>query len=489
LFLLFAAVVVGLVAAILMVPGGGGGFDSGILAAASVYEDATVVESDVVVGTPIVPLTDVRIALPQVGPVFEPASYAITLNPVRLRTGPDLQSESLEVLKKGTWLRICKCLSGPAVSVDKDEVWCQAALSSRVTGWVASSYLAKKTPEEYWKAMVASRRISPFVGRESEVDTTTLPRLLDEAGYKADEHFKAYVVEIERNEDGIIGYRRYDYKGTSIDRDDWWAASSVKLFAAVAALEYLRELRFGTKAEITYHYKEKDVKNSIAWLVNQALTPSNNIAFDRLVEIVGFENMKNWFQRRGLVDTILLRGYSGRVRDAESKLGTLRDSPAVTICEGRRPCKKLPQRHGHDRPWQCPNQGNCTTLQDLTEVLRRVMLHESLPQAERFNLGDSELRLIRGALSGKRSRGLGVVNGLREGFGNKHLDIYNKPGFAYNWFSDHVYVSCPECTGPVKEWLVAMAGWGGRDVLDEGAREIGRILASSRLSNKSEMKQ
>jgi len=397
---------------------------------------------------------------------------------LRLRTEPGTDGAVLLTMRPDTWIRVTACSTVPSGGNNANASWCRVNVTPVQSGWVDSSYLSFKTDEEYREHFRVSRVKSPFIGRETPVDTTTIPRLLSERGYVPSPTFKAYVVAIERKPDGAIVYHRFDYDGTSVDRDNWWPASSVKLFAAVAALEYLRSMNFSSKAELTFHYEGKDVTNSVEWLVKQAITPSNNTAFDRLVEFVGLERMKAWFVRSGIPDTVLLRAYSGRVRDVETGFGTFRDTPAVTICEGKRPCKKLKAQKGQDKPWTCPNQGNCSTLQDLTEVLRRVMLHEDLPESERFDLGKGELTLLRGALSGKRARGLGVVNGIRDGFGSVQIQTFSKPGFAYQWFSDHVYVKCPSCTGPVREWLVAMAGHGGRDVLDEGARHIGALMAA-----------
>mgnify|MGYP000911234836 CR=1 FL=1 len=328
----------------------------------------------------------------------------------------------------------------------------------------------------------------PVLGADMESDRTSqnpvnseaLPRLLEAAGYTPDPSFKAYIIAFERKPDGNTIQHRFDYKGTSLDRDNWWPASMVKLYAAVAALEVLHAHKFSPKASITFHYEDGDVTQTITRLVRQAITPSNNAAFDRLVEIVGFDAMNQWFQIKGIKDTVFLRSYTRRVVDETTNLGTPRESSAYTVTEGSKTWK-VPARIGDDKVWHCPNQGNCTTLQSLAEILRRVMMHEQIPDNQRLNLGRTEIRLLRSALSGKRTRGLGVVNGLKAGFEPHQIKCFNKPGYAYQWFSDHVFVSCQDCKGPVTEWIVAMAGHGGRDVLDEAAKIVGQILAKGSL--------
>ena len=115
-----------------------------------------------------------------------------------------------------------------------------------------------------------------------------------------------------------------------------------------------------------------------------------------------------------------------------------------------------------------------------------VMLHESLPACERFDLDGRQLALLRSALEAPRPRGLGVVNGLKEAFGSFKVRCFHKPGFAMNWFSDAVFVLCPDGMNLTRRWIVVMAGLGGRDVIDDAARRVGALIASGRLSRLSQ---
>lgn len=311
------------------------------------------------------------------------------------------------------------------------------------------------------------------------IDHTTLPRLLQQRGFRPPVQFKAFVVVISLTKKRPI-YKAYDYFHTSTDKygdgeKGWWPASTVKLFAAVAALEKLRSLGFSPNAEVTFHYSDNDVTTSVDLLVRQAITPSDNTAFDRLVEIVGLDEINQTFfvPAKGFHSTVLLRAYSARVRDPKSGLGTLRHAPRVTLREGEK-VAEIPERVS-TTSYPCPDEGNCTTLLELAETMRRVMLHEVIPKDERFDLGEAELELLRSALSGRRERGLGVVKGLKAAFAAAGIKVvtYHKPGFAYNWFSDVVFVQCP---GLKKAFIVAMAGYPGRNALDEAAKHVGALL-------------
>jgi hypothetical protein len=112
------------------------------------------------------------------------------------------------------------------------------------------------------------------------------------------------------------------------------------------------------------------------------------------------------------------------------------------------------------------------------------MMHEKLPAGERFELGKREVALLRSAMSAKRSRGNGVLDGLRRGFGDQKIRTWSKPGFARNWFSDVVFV---EVVGTGERWIVSMAGYPGRSALDSAAEHVGRLLREGRLGGEPAM--
>jgi len=337
-----------------------------------------------------------------------------------------------------------------------------------------------------------------------KLDRRTLPKLLAARGFTPPRRFKALVVVVEPRfgtgaapapDDpyGRLRFRAFDWRGTSQDRTDWWPASSVKLFAATAALEAVHGLGFTPAARVTFHYdrstglplrpngrdpaRDEPVTLPLERIVRAAITPSDNQAFDRLVEVVGSDRLNGRFlrPRHGLRDTVLLRSYAYRVVDPATGHGSSRHSPPLTLVEGSR-TRRLPERHGTGE-YPC-EQGNCSSLRDLAEVMRRVMLHEELPERERFDLGPAELSLLRDALSAPRERGNGVVDGLRAAFGGRPVRLYHKPGYALRWFSDVVFVEAAD-TG--ERWIVAMAGYPGRGALDDAARRVGALLADGPL--------
>ena len=305
------------------------------------------------------------------------------------------------------------------------------------------------------------------------LDSQTLPRLLKEAGWNPPDTFKALIVRIEPYGKGGFAYFPYDYAGTSKDRENWWPASSVKLYAAVAALQRSRALGFTPEAELTFHYEKGPVTRKLSTLVRRAITPSNNVAFDQLVEFVGFDRLNRHFltKRNGLDRTVMLRAYTFRNKYPDTGRGCNRHSSRITIAEGKKR-RTLPRRTGRGE-YDCPDQGNCTTLMELSEALRRVMMHEHLPADEKYRLGKKELGLLRSALSRRKKREGGVVKGLMDAFSDRQLKIYHKGGYSYEWFSDNVFL---HFTDTDERWMLAMASHPGRESLDEAVIHMARII-------------
>jgi len=143
---------------------------------------------------------------------------------------------------------------------------------------------------------------SPAAAQPAEVDETRLAELLEERGFTPPDTLKALVGRIHLTSDGATSTTWYDYRGTSDDRDDWWPASSIKLYAAIAALERARAMGFTPDVGVTYHYDEsapfdgaEPFTARLRDIVRLAMVQSNNHAFNRLVELVGHDRINRQF--------------------------------------------------------------------------------------------------------------------------------------------------------------------------------------------------
>ncbi len=313
-------------------------------------------------------------------------------------------------------------------------------------------------------------------GFVAEVNTDVLHRLMDARGFDPPSEFKAIVVEITFNSERsrIIGERRFGYRNTA-DDTDWNPASAIKLFAAVAAIQYARDLGFSTDAQLTFR-SSRDRTFSLDELVSAAIGPSDNIAYNRLVQFVGYDQLNGQFLSRanGLGQTAIRRPYHRTEWMNQGESSSLRDSPAIDVAEaGRR--HTIPERDGSVAT-ECGGAA-CTSVADLAELMRRLMLQEQMRPQDSFNLPRADLIPLRVTMRTDRTRGEEVVGALANDF-PAGTNFYHKAGFSNDWYSDNVYIY--DTTRPYA-WIVTMAGYPGRDSLTEAAEIIGTIISSGEL--------
>ncbi len=411
---------------------------------------------------------------------------------VKLREGPGLNQKIKGSLTPGEPLRKLG-EKGPVLEIDgKKNRWFAVKRKDGETGFVFGGFVksvepsaekgAPKTPVKAASQPEGSespqKTAVPEASKMEHVRSDILPALLKEKGYQPPDTFKALLIEIVRNEQGGFTYYPMDYLGTSEDRDDWWPASTVKIFAAVAAMEKSRALGFPPTSELTFHYEDEPVTETLEELVRRALTDSKNPEFDRLVEFVGSDRLNRYFlsERNGLPRTVMLRAYSRRVKDPKTGKSVNTHSPRITL-KFRDRQEELPETTAKGM-FPCINNGNCTTLKELTEALRRVMMHETLPIDERYKLGRPQLKLLRSALKGEWARG-GVNDALRAAFKGRPIEIFHKGGYADKWFSDVIFLRVNDTH---EQWMVSLLNRPGRDSLNEAAGVIAEMLASGELS-------
>ncbi|MFT6400339.1 MAG: LysM repeat protein [Bradymonadia bacterium] len=313
-------------------------------------------------------------------------------------------------------------------------------------------------------------------GFVSAIDTDVLHRLMQARGFDAPREFKAIVVEVTFNSERtrIIGERRFGYRSTA-DDTDWNPASAIKLFAAVAAIQYARDLGFTTDAQLTFRSR-RDRTFSLDELVSAAIGPSDNIAYNRLVQFVGYDQLNGQFLSRanGLGHTAIRRPYYRTEWMNQGESSSLRDSPPVDLAEGGRR-HTIPEREGSVAT-ECGGAA-CTSVADLAELMRRLMLQEQLRPQDSFNLPRTDLVPLRVTMRTDRRRGEQVVDALANDF-PAGTNFYHKAGFSEDWYSDNVYIY--DTTRPYA-WIVTMAGYPGRESLTEAAEIIGDIISSGEL--------
>lgn len=246
---------------------------------------------------------------------------------------------------------------------------------------------------------------------------------------------------------------------------DWWPASTIKIFAAVAALEYIQELGWDHRARLRFDRPgRKPYVRRLDWLVTQAITHSSNLAYDRLVQFVGHDRLHADLlgPKRGLSDTALQVPYSQNV-------ASLLHSPAIGL-KHRKAGLELPARDGKGVT-RCA-LATCASLNSLAEIMRRVMFNAHLAPADRLRISPAALKHLRAALAGDRKRGREVAQALQKALKGRRPQVFHKPGFYPGWRSDVLFVQAG-----TRRWTIALANAGKRSALNDPARRLARWLA------------
>jgi hypothetical protein len=195
-----------------------------------------------------------------------------------------------------------------------------------------------------------------------------------------------------------LEYYSYGETGLVPSFGRYWPASTLKLAAAVAALEAIRERGFDRDAVVDLEDADGPFEGTVEELVWLALGVSDNAAYNRLARLSGFDGLEVRLRSWGLDDTTIQRAYTEGERAF-----TLREPRHFTIREGARGFSFAEARGTAADP-SCPNESNCTSLADLVELLRRVALASELPSGDRLALAPSDRDTLVDAMRAAKSR-------------------------------------------------------------------------------------
>lgn len=214
------------------------------------------------------------------------------------------------------------------------------------------------------------------------IDRSSLADSFAASGYLLPTGASLYIARIV---DGVDqpAYELYEAGGGAFTVD-FWPASTIKLLAAVAALELVGARGFTGAATMTWDSGYSDV---LASIIDRALRDSSNADYDRTLRVSGLDWLNTDFltAERGFPSVVITSSYGGL---------PVRDIPGLTLSEGTSrdfiPARTTTGDYGR----------NDTDLFDLVEGLRRVLQHQELPAAHRFALGDADVARLREALCG-----------------------------------------------------------------------------------------
>jgi hypothetical protein len=326
------------------------------------------------------------------------------------------------------------------------------------------------------------------------IDRSTLGAALREAGYVLPEGAAVFAARIVPGVDGPA-YVLYQ-AGTGAFSKDFWPASTVKVLAALAALDFVRSLGFTGAAQVTFDPgtatataafqaaaeakadadadadtdADAEVKSSdtLRAIIDRAVRISSNADYDLTVLVAGLDRLNETFlaPANGFPWTILERSYTGN---------GVRDSPGFTLAEGTRVLRVEPRRGRAE--YGCPEHGNCASLFELTEAVRRVVLRDEIPPAERFALDPADLAALTDALCNTESSYF--LDGARRAFGVEPRICHKTGSVRDRDFLDHGLLENP-ATGARYLLAASLPDQGGatesKAALSELAEQVLRFL-------------
>jgi hypothetical protein len=216
----------------------------------------------------------------------------------------------------------------------------------------------------------------------------------------------ATVCVVGTNVSGSPSFAWHDYRESG-GRTDFWPASTIKVYAVVAALELLTERGFPLDTVVSFEHKEKDdvwvldVARTVREMVSEVFRRSSNEDYTLLLRMVGIDRINTRFliPARGFEHSALMRGYV-----TSRPWVYLRDEPQrVRLRSG-----DGLQSEAHEHSWSGRSYseergatvidsktGNVTSTRELADCLRRILFHEFLPESDRYRLTPDQLAFLR----------------------------------------------------------------------------------------------
>ncbi|HET7722696.1 MAG TPA: hypothetical protein VFK43_22205 [Acidimicrobiales bacterium] len=230
-------------------------------------------------------------------------------------------------------------------------------------------------------AIAAEASLGPLSGPPSR--PVALDADLKAKGYEVPENANVYAVRVLEGPEGRV-YEQFEAGGGAL-AGDFWPASSIKVLAALGALDFARSLGFTGAATVAFD--DGLASQTLRSIYEPAIRDSSNYDYDLLVRIAGVDHLNDVFltARNGFPVTSISRSYGGLPFD---------QSPAMVFEEGGRRAY-VPVRKSERTP-EC--EGNCSNLFEMAESVRRIVLHDEIPVEQRFQLDPTDVKALAGAL-------------------------------------------------------------------------------------------
>tara|TARA_R110001592_G_C13154518_1_gene748391 strand:- start:597 stop:1724 length:1128 start_codon:yes stop_codon:yes gene_type:complete len=272
--------------------------------------------------------------------------------------------------------------------------------------------------------------------------------------------------QIDRRNDSVI-FTDYDFQVD--DSNYFYPASTVKFPTAVLALERLNNidtLTMGTK----YYVEGDTIESTFKKDVSEIFAVSDNLANNRLVELLGFEDINTTLRKKGITPVRISHRLGQHSDDLRTKplIIYLNDSTTgITKSILNKPPLELNllnrtkgSAYYEDdilitEPFDFSSK-NYFPISSQHNLLKRVIFPQNFDKSERFNLSDEQQEYLLSAMhTVPRKAGYDpktyydgyckffIYGDTKENI-PEYLEIYNKVGFAYGTLTDCAYIKDTE---------------------------------------------
>ena len=290
---------------------------------------------------------------------------------------------------------------------------------------------------------------------------------------------------------GAPEFTWHDYRETG-NATDFWPASAIKLYTAVAALDLVNEHGFpdSSTTVIFEHGSEDgrtvlDCARGIREMLSEVFRRSSNEDYTLLLRLVGIDRLNTQFlvPDRGFAQSALMRGYVlgrpyGYVREEPQRVTLAATDGRTRTIEHTWSGRSYAEERGVARI--DVRTGNLTSPRELAECLRRIMFHEHLPLRERYQLTADQLELLRYGTAGlcgletkaAESGPSAWKNGVDAVF--PQARFFHKCGVISNYALEVAFVDDAAASGK-RFILVPVVHAGSATKPDSGAKIVGQM--------------
>jgi hypothetical protein len=258
----------------------------------------------------------------------------------------------------------------------------------------------------------------------------------------------------------------------SAEAVDFWPASTIKIYTVVAALEYINELKLPTDCALVFEHKKDDEwildsARTMREMISEVFRRSSNEDYTLLLRFVGIDriNTKFLIPEKGFPHSALMRDYI----TYRPPLYVNEEPQRITIYSNdNKPVRVEHTWSGTSYAQQrgatalSSTTGNCTSTRELADCLRRIIFHHVLPESQRYNLTDEQVKfIIEGAddLTGLENKEAGPY--AWEGSAEKvfpNARYFHKGGLISTYSLDVAYIDDAESN---TRFIVAVAAESG----------------------------